>query len=149
MCHRRGRLTSRADPAQRLHHLVRDRCLLRFDTETYKNFKNVNIVSDKSLTFYLQKSDIVISRGSTSVEESLLENIPVLLYDRTNQNKFIDAAQDISNYKFEINNYILYLTQKEFLSNTIKEMLKFDYSTILNNYTYNDKKIFNIIKDEL
>ena len=122
-----------------------DECL---DAETLNyyldSYNNVRVVSDKTFTYYLQYADVVVSRSSTAIEEALLQDIPVLLYDITNQNKILDIAQDISLGDFSIENYVLYLTRKDLLSCTINSMLDFDYNAITNDYTYRNEDLFMI-----
>ena len=119
---------------------------LTIDSTKYflNNFKSVKIVSDKSFAYYLQQADILVSRSSTTIEEALMKNIPVLLYDVTALNKHIDISQDVLSSDLEISNFILYLTQKELLYCTITKMLECDYSTVDNKYTYNNKRLLNI-----
>ena len=125
---------------------IRENKDLNTDSLKYylKDYKNTQIVTDKSLSYYLQKADVLVGRSSTAIEESLLENTPVLLYDITNHNKHIEMAQNVDNSNFKINNYVLYLTKSNLLTSTIKMMLNFDYKAIENQYTYKEEKIFKV-----
>jgi hypothetical protein len=107
-------------------------------------FKKTCAVFDKSFSYYLQEADIIVSRSSTTIEEALLEDVPVLLYDTSNNNKHIQKAQSIRSDDYIIKNYILYLQDKKYLYSTIIKMLNFNYDIVRNDNTYKDEEIFKI-----
>jgi hypothetical protein len=112
--------------------------------ELIKDYDNCELIIDKSLTYCLEESDIIVGLSSTTIEEALLVDIPVLLYDIRGYNKHIDQAQDITSKNSKICEYLLYLNNPTLLTDTLKSMISTDYTKIKNRYTYSDIKIFNI-----
>jgi len=110
-----------------------------------KYFSNKNIVfTDDSFKNCLKKSDILISYSSTTIEESLYNRRPVILYDRNNRYNHLDA-QMISNNFFSKKKPYFYFTNKINLEKYINIIYQthyenqFNYDLIFKNHYKNLK----------
>ena len=91
---------------------------ISLETITYmlRKYKNIEIASDKTFQYYINKADVFISYSSTTIEEAMLENKNVILYGNDgiyehiqDENKSIHFAKNIQDLK----NIITLLNEKK------------------------------------
>ncbi|MFH1846057.1 MAG: hypothetical protein ABH869_00680 [Candidatus Omnitrophota bacterium] len=120
--------------------------------------KNYSIVSDGSFFDYLSISDLLVSYSSTTIEEALQNNVPVMLFDPYNRYKHIKGVELLKekepagfsavynvnsreDLKFALNWIIEnHFTRQDFLGDIFKE------------YKYKEKdivKVAELIKNSL
>ena len=106
--------------------LVRFRPMINISISTMeyllKDFKNTKIVTDKSFNYWLDKSDVLISYSSTTIEEAILNEKRVIQYS-----KIYRHIPDIpwSNNINELKKMILNYDKLEYKFKSFKDKEKF------------------------
>ena len=98
---------------------------------------NIQIVTDKTFVYYLKKASILVSYSSTTIEEALNYNIPVVLYG----NSFLYSHISTDNKDF-----VRYVSNKKDIGIVIEELVKKDFTDIDNKYIFKNIDIYNILK---
>ena len=107
-----------------------------------KNFKNINF-SNKSIDKLLKKASLLISYSSSSIEDALNSNIPVILFEKKKRYIHLKPFENM-----KINSAVTYLNSEE---NLIKQIKKNKYNSKYNfdQYIYKqnntEKNILSLI----
>lgn len=107
-----------------------------------KNFKNITF-SNKSIDKLLKKTSLLISYSSSSIEDALNSNIPVILFEKKKRYIHLKPFEDL-----RMNSAVIYLNSEKKL---IKEIKKTKYNSNYNfdQYIYkqnnSEKNILSLI----
>jgi len=116
----------------------RPNCNISIDTMNYCLPKSdkIKVVTDKTFGYYLKGASMLVSYSSTTIEESLQENIPVILYGNAGQYKHISQYD---------NDYVWHASNKAELKATIQSILTKGTPKGINKYIFKDSVIFTNI----
>jgi len=119
-------LIKAVDQLENVYLVIRFRPSEGLDKDTLlqltRNSEHCGVYSDGDFSDYLSISDMLVSYSSTTIEEALQNNVPVLQYDHDDKYMHIKAPTvDHKNFKI---NPIYYCGQEGNLSQSIKLILE-------------------------
>jgi len=107
--------------------VIRFRPSLYLKTEDLKRllpvFDHYMIATEGNFSDYLQIADLMVSFSSTTIEEALLNKIPVLQYDRTGRYQHIKGAVWLGE-QFSSKDSVYYIGQVDFLEKGIRWIIE-------------------------
>ena len=105
--------------------------------------KNVEIVTNTPFKQTLSKADLLISFSSTTIEEALVNKIPVALYG--GKGRYCHIESSISNFKQNLNKPLIFIKTKEDLLNYMEKLNNLSNTFVVNDnefsiYTFNERE---------